>query len=168
MFPVQLPVDEDALFLPFTSSWGWATWERAWTCFDPETTRLNELKTNLRLRHQFNLEGAYPYYQMLKKQSKGRIDSWAIRWYLSVFFRRGLTLYPANTLVYNGGFDGSGTHCGTQSINSTKENIDLDSKISRFPVPEINQDGYRSVKNYLWSQNNPIQRIKRTINKYIQ
>ena len=36
MFPVQLSVNTDALFLPFTTSWGWATWRRAWEYFDSE------------------------------------------------------------------------------------------------------------------------------------
>ena len=34
MFPVALQPGDDALFLPFISSWGWATWRRAWRHFD--------------------------------------------------------------------------------------------------------------------------------------
>ena len=40
----------------------------------------------------------------------GEIDSWAIRWYYTVFAHDGLALFPPRTLVVNMGFDGSGTH----------------------------------------------------------
>ena len=47
---------------------------------------------------------------MLKRQMNGEIDSWAIRWYYTVFAHDGLVLFPPRTLVQYGGFDGSGTH----------------------------------------------------------
>ena len=34
MFPVEIPEKFDTFFLPFTNSWGWATWKRAWDFFD--------------------------------------------------------------------------------------------------------------------------------------
>ena len=113
MFPVDMGTTADSLFLPFTTSWGWATWSRAWSAFDPLMRGLETLARDRELKAAFNLNGAYDYYRMLLRQQRGELDSWAIRWYLSVFMRKGLTLYPARTLVQNIGFDGSGTHCGT-------------------------------------------------------
>ena len=54
----------------------------------------------------------FKYWKMLKKQRAGAIDSWAIRWYASVFLRNGLGLFPAHSYVKNIGFDDSGVHCG--------------------------------------------------------
>src|SRR5262249_23316962 len=34
LYPIETPAHADALFLPFTTSWGWATWQRAWRYFD--------------------------------------------------------------------------------------------------------------------------------------
>jgi len=110
MFPVSEEVSDDALFLPLTTSWGWATWARAWQFFDPDAKGYSRIKTDLALRKQFNLNGAYDYFSMLEAQLQGRIDSWAIRWYLSTFLIHGLTLFPRQSLVMNMGFDGSGTH----------------------------------------------------------
>lgn len=42
----------------------------------------------------------------------GEIDSWAIRWYWSVFKNNGCVVYPPTSYVNNIGFDGSGTHGG--------------------------------------------------------
>jgi hypothetical protein len=112
MFPVEFPPsDDDAVFLPFTTSWGWATWQRAWSHFDPAMLGYNKVSKDRVVRRRFDLDNSYPYLAMLKKQKAGKIDSWAIRWYLSVFLRDGLVLFPRRSLVNNEGFDGSGTHC---------------------------------------------------------
>lgn len=99
-----------SVFLPLTTSWGWATWQRAWQQFDPEARGWELLKTNTELRNRFNLGGAYDYATMLERQMRGKRDSWAIRWYWSVFSKNGLGLFPPVSLVANTGFDGSGTH----------------------------------------------------------
>lgn len=97
-------------FLPFTTSWGWATWRRAWCHFDAAATGWERLQTEPDLRRRFNLDGAYDYATMLERQMQGKRDSWAIRWYWSVFSAGGLVLFPPTALVKNEGMDGSGTH----------------------------------------------------------
>ena len=49
---------------------------------------------------------------MLKDQILAKNDSWAIRWYASVFLKDKLTLYPSYSFVQNIGIDNSGEHCG--------------------------------------------------------
>lgn len=118
MFPVKMELENDALFLPLTTSWGWATWRRAWKLFDPSAKGYALVKEDLVLRKRFNLDGEYDYFSMLEDQLAGQIDSWAIRWYLSTFLLGALTLYPRQSLVINNGFDGSGTHGDVgESIN---------------------------------------------------
>jgi hypothetical protein len=111
MFDVpELKAVPSALFLPFTVSWGWATWKRAWDQFDPQATGWEALRTNKVLRRRFNLDGTYDYATMLMSQMAGLRDSWAVRWYWTVFKANGLVLFPPVSLVRNTGFDGSGTH----------------------------------------------------------
>ena len=131
MFPVDIGAEADAFFMPFTTSWGWATWERAWRHFDPDMREFDALSSNRQLRDRFNLGGAYDYFGMLERQRGGSIDSWAIRWYLSVFMRDGLTLYPARTLVRNIGFDGSGTHCVDADFEQASMQPDF--HVEKFP-----------------------------------
>lgn len=99
-----------ALFLPMTVSWGWATWKRAWGRFDQSASGWERLEKVPSLRSRFNLDGAYDYSTMLKRQISGQLDSWAIRWYWTVFREGGLVLFPPSTLVHNHGLDGSGSH----------------------------------------------------------
>ena len=63
-------------------------------------------------RWEFDIRGSMDYYKMLKRQASGKIDSWAIRWYASVFLNNGLCLHPGKSLVNNIGHDDSGVHCG--------------------------------------------------------
>ncbi len=102
--------NRSAFFLPLTVSWGWATWQRAWNRFDAAAGGWQSLASDPDLRRRFNLGGAYDYATMLERQMQGRRDSWAIRWYWSVFRQDGLVLFPPVSFVSNIGFDGSGTH----------------------------------------------------------
>lgn len=59
MYPVELRVPHDALFLPFISSWGWATWARAWRGFDPTAAAAAGVLSDRATRRRFDLDGAY-------------------------------------------------------------------------------------------------------------
>ena len=133
MFVVRLEIEEDALFLPFISSWGWATWARAWRHFDPLATGYERLLKDAGMRKRFDLGGRYRYFKMLQAQQSGKIDSWAIRWYLSVFLRDGLALYPKKALVRNLGFDGSGVNCAVSDFQQS----DLDRNFRVVSMPSV-------------------------------
>lgn len=152
MFPVALSAETDTVLLPFTSSWGWATWLRAWERFDPAMSGYDTLKHNRKLRHRFDLDDSYPFFRMLEAQLHGRIDSWAIRWYLTAFMSDGLALYPTVSLVQNIGFDGSGTHCHKvcRSVNP----VFPGSQMSSYPaVIETSAETYSEVCDYLRTMN---------------
>jgi hypothetical protein len=111
MFDVpELRESRGAIFLPMTSSWGWATWKRAWDQFDPTASGWRQRLADDRERRSFDLDGHYKFWRMLSDQMRRSIPAWDIRWYYSVFVRSGLVLYPPRTLVLNLGFDGTGTH----------------------------------------------------------
>lgn len=164
MFPVAVPSAEEAFFMPFTTSWGWATWDRAWRKYDPEARRYPNVRDDRKVRRAFDLDGAYPYFRMLERQQRGEVDSWAIRWYLSVFWERGLTLFPAKTLVLNRGFDGSGTHCGPERRDQD-ESLE-GASIQRFPLPQIDRDAFLRVQCYLRSETSIGRRLVRKLNAY--
>jgi GT2 family glycosyltransferase len=109
-YPAHDQSTSQAFFLPMISCWGWATWSRAWAKFDPAMSALNRLDADPVARRRFNVDNTYDYYGMACQQRRGEIDSWGIRWHLSLFDRGGLVLYPRESLVYNAGVDASGTH----------------------------------------------------------
>lgn len=116
----------ETFFIRGADCWGWATWARGWSLFEPNgSLLLNEIRQK-KLTRAFNFNNSYPYTRMLKKQIEGKNNSWAIRWYASAFLKNKLTLYPGSSLVKNIGNDDSGTH--------SKKNTGYDTYISQKPV----------------------------------
>ena len=109
-FSIEPAPTTDAIFLPLASTWGWATWRRAWERFHWEPENLARLEDES-VKARFDLEGAYPYSEMLRTRLAGQNDSWGILWYWAVFQADGLVLFPRASLVHVGGADGTGTHC---------------------------------------------------------
>ncbi len=115
VYPVKEPLPE-TFFLRGADCWGWATWKRGWDIFEPDGRKLLQELRAKKLTRKFDLDGAYPYTQLLASQIWGLNDSWAVRWYTAAFLADKLTLYPGRSLVNNIGFDKSGTHTGTTNV----------------------------------------------------
>jgi hypothetical protein len=149
-FPVkQWEKSNQAFFLPFTTSWGWGTWKRAWECFDINARRYKKLDLNPEMRSEFDLNDSVRYSEMLKIQmTTSEIDSWAIRWWFSVFLKKGIVLFPDRSLVRNIGFGTEATHT-TQNVYSDSD-FNGGYRITNFPTSfDINQDAFDSVCIYL-------------------
>ena len=97
-------------FLRVSTSWGWATWQRAWRYYRDDTDNLliEVLRKDM---SRFDLDGHSFHCDELERNVKGDLKTWAVRWYASLFIQDGLCLYPKKSLVRNLGFDGSGVNC---------------------------------------------------------
>jgi len=170
MFPIRHAPSPDAFFLPLTTTWGWATWSRAWQVFDLNLADAPELSDS-EVRRRFNLNNAYPYAEMLERRLRGENDSWGILFWWAVFKAGGLVLHPRKSLVWNGGFDESGTHCGDQAWSSqSPSQIASDPWSSKsFILPEqvaLDELALGKVIRFLrseQSEGNLIERIRRRI-----
>jgi hypothetical protein len=166
MYPVEHAAPHDALFLPFISSWGWATWARAWRCFEPGAPGAREVLADAALRRRFDLDGAYGFSRMLRRQLAGQSDSWAIRWYLSVFAREGLSLFPRQSLVENGGFDGDSTHCrGPRPAHAASGARDLE--VASFPPVAVDGAAFAAVKALLSADSTLLARVLRRLRRHV-
>ncbi len=157
MYPVPPPASADAALLPLVSSWGWGTWQRAWSAFDPSAAGHQALRRSFRLRRRFDLGGSYPFWSLLEKQLHGQADSWAIRWYLSVFLRGGLSLFPGQSLVEHRGLDAEATHWSgrTAGIAAT---VARPYRVTRWPAPRVDGQVLRSVRRLLARDYGPVPR----------
>lgn len=161
-FPVAIAPGESPLFLPFTTTWGWATWKRAWRHFDASGEGYQALVDDKQLRRRFDLEGCYPYFRMLQKQQAGQLDSWGILWYLSVFRRQGRTVFPRRSLVCNIGFDGSGTHCSSGSGTVHRQTRWPEMNCSAMPeVPALDQSAAELILRHLAASSSIFTRLMR-------
>ncbi|MBE7178440.1 MAG: glycosyltransferase [Mucilaginibacter polytrichastri] len=143
---------KDASHLPETffyraaTSWGWATWKRAWQHFDPDIDRLMGQFDKKKIA-RFSIEHSMNFWKQMQQFKAGKNNSWAIRWYASVFLRDGLTLNPSQSLVNNIGHDGSGTHSGTIDVYNVQVR---QSPIKEYPqVLEENPQAYQAIHTFL-------------------
>jgi hypothetical protein len=173
MFPVpEFANRHDAMFLPFTVSWGWATWQRAWQHFESDISGYEILDTDYDIQKRFNLDGYFDYKNLLYLQVLGQTDSWAIRWYWSCFKRDGLTLFPPVSYVKDCGRDGNGTHTskiGNLIFGRLERRLEYNS-ISTITLllPEkasVNQELYLKLKKrlFLFSIRNNLGIFKRKV-----
>ncbi len=132
-FELDFPQKNACYFIPLTTTWGWATWQRAWNEIDFTAPGYEVLHTNRKLRTKFNLNDSYDYSTMLFEQmEKKTIDSWGIRYWWSVFKSSGLVLHPDHSMVQNIGFDNSGVHCADDS-KAGSGNWNSQYRINSFP-----------------------------------
>ena len=167
MYPVQHPKRlPKSFFFRVANSWGWATWKRAWDKFNPDIEALTENFDRADIK-QFSIERSENFWKQVKAYKAGKINSWAIRWYLSVFNAQGLVLYPRNSMVQNIGTDGSGTHSDRDNVYR----VDLaQSKMKYFPNEiEENKKAYEAIKQFYATRKGSImERLVRYINKKLQ
>lgn len=145
MFPIDRQGLPETFFNRIATSWGWATWARAWQHFKPNIDQLLS-QFNTDKIAQFSIDNKMNFWKQMQDFKHGKNNSWAIRWYASIFLKGGLALHPAQSLVHNIGHDGSGIHSGNNSIYDVSIKLE---PIRSFPK-EIKEDpdAYQAMKNF--------------------
>lgn len=136
----------ETFFYRAATSWGWATWERAWNHFEPDIDKLIS-QFDSRMTHDFSIENNMNFWNQIREFKAGKNNSWAIRWYASIFLKGGLTLNPSESLINNIGHDGTGVHSGINDIYNVVVNH---KPVTSFPDKiEENKAAFQSIKNFL-------------------
>jgi len=151
----------ESFFYRAATSWGWATWASAWQNFEPNIDTLLA-QFDAKKRNAFSIENTMNFWKQMKDFKSGKNNSWAIRWYASIFLKGGLTLNPSQSLVNNIGHDGTGVHSGMSDIYNVIINPQ---PIKEFPtVIEEDQKAYQAIKHFLANRKGSLWgRIKRYI-----
>lgn len=155
-YPVTFFGMPETFFLPVPSSWGWATWARAWKWFKKDALELRQTFTREDIL-RFNLGGANNFWEQVIHNLNGKANTWAVFWYAAMFRQQGLSLYPAQSMVNNTGTDGTGIHCLITDIYDS----DLaQSRVDQF-TRKVEED--RSVLEHLkkFYRKNRIGRVRR-------
>jgi hypothetical protein len=168
----QYPISPKGLpftfFIKGADCQGWATWDTKWALFEKDTNKLLNYILDNNLQYEFDIQGTYPYTQMLKSQIEGKVDSWAIRWYASAFINDKYTLYPNISIIYNIGFDNSGIHSsGIDNFNNKKWNNKKPVVIEKVKYIENNKIALKRWKGYFnkYKRNIIIRIIRRILIK---
>jgi hypothetical protein len=133
-------------FFRAATSWGWATWARAWKDFEPDVDVLLK-QFDKKKSGEFSIDDTMNFWKQLQGYKAGKNDSWAIRWYASIFLKGGLTLNPTVSLVHNIGNDGSGVHSNKENMYAVQT---AQQPVMEFPAEiKENQLAYQAIKKFL-------------------
>ncbi len=126
-------------------SCGWASWKRAWDKFNPDIDDLMSQFDEQKIK-DFTFDGKMNFWKQMNDFKNGKNNSWAIRWYASVFLNKGLALNVTRSLIKNIGHDGSGVH---SNIENTYDVEIYPNPVKDFPK-EIteNKTMYNAVKHF--------------------
>jgi len=121
-YPIDADGLDDVFFWRLMNCWGWATWADRWQYYEKNVDKtISEFsKEDIR---RFNIDGVENFWSQVVSNKEGKINTWAIFWYATIFKQDGLCLNPSQTFVENIGNDDSGTHCGETDI--FKSNLSL-------------------------------------------
>lgn len=145
MFPIDAEGLPETFFFRLASSWGWATWKRAWQHFNPDIEMLHK-QFDAEKIHAFSMERTENFWKIFQDFRVGKNSSWAVRWYASMFLRGGLALHPAISMVHNIGHDASGTHSDASAMYKVKLAAQA---VTKFPSTiEEHEIAYERIKYF--------------------
>ena len=142
------PPDKDNLsetfFLPWFACWGWGAWKHSWDKYKRNPKELFEKKP-IKDMKRFNFNGTYDNWKQVELNYTGRLHTWAIFWYATIFLHDGLVLYSSHNQCNNIGFDGSGENCGktkcydSNLVDIPTRSFSLDIKINKTAEYTVTQ-----------------------------
>lgn len=99
-------------FSYLASTWGWATWRRAWRLNDHELEQWPLVVETRLIDHLFpDPVHARFWYDVFNRILDGRLpDAWDYQWQLSCWLNSGFRIFPETSLVSNIGFGEDATH----------------------------------------------------------
>ena len=136
----------EAFFYRIATSWGWATWARAWKDFEQDIDVLIKQFDKQKI-NRFSIDGTMNFWKQMLEFKTGKNNSWAIRWYASIFLKGGLALHPSRSLVHNIGHDGTGVHSNVE----TTYKADISQKpVKKFPATiKESEQAHHAIRNFL-------------------
>lgn len=113
-------------FSRYPHIWGWATWRRAWAKYDLNMTGWPEIRDRKLFDQYFPTVSERCYWEFVfQSVYDGEVDTWAWRWFYSIWANSGLCVTPARNLVRNVGFHADATHTKDEMVYSSLPAEDL-------------------------------------------
>lgn len=169
MYPHDAALPE-TFFFNVALCWGWATWKTSWNALNTDAVDLWKTLKEKDLLTEVNKFGGDYLSSQLAHNISGRLNTWFVKWHVSVILQGGYTLYPSISLVNNIGFDNTGVHNGTTDYF---ENKILASRIVVNEIPLKENEIAASVIKLFYQNNQkraPLQKqgFKKKVKKILR
>jgi hypothetical protein len=130
IYPINNRNLDETFFIKPASCWGWGTWDNAWKYYKKDSNYYLKV-FDRQMINDFNLNNSYKYFDQIKLNHKGKINTWAIFWYASIYLNNGLSLHPKESFVKNIGHDGLGENCDDNSYYDVEISSKMPSNFSQ-------------------------------------
>jgi hypothetical protein len=125
------------LFSKYPLAWGWATWARAWSLFDPRISSWLRFRAQPEARTLFDTQDEYRYWvstfdRLHREAASGARLAWDYAWYYACM-TNGLSIQPAVNLISNIGYGPLASHTFGASDLSNRPVHDLEEDL-RHPA----------------------------------
>lgn len=143
-FDEEEPTGNSYHYSYLASTWGWATWRRAWLLNDPFLSNWPHVIESKLIDQLFPHKTHTKYwYDVFARILDGRLpDAWDYQWQLSCWVNSGYRIFPRVNLVKNIGHGNDATHTFSPSIYSNR----INSISIPLKAPQI------MVRSYEWDQ----------------
>lgn len=135
-------------FSRYPHIWGWATWRRAWRCYDRDMALWPEFSALKGLHAWSYRETEFEAYWTNIFNHINEIDTWDYQWLFTCWAYNGLSCIPAKNLVKNIGFDNRATH----TLDSSNQHSQLTATELSFPLAHPKLIIRHAVADYIISQ----------------
>jgi hypothetical protein len=162
-------------FSNYNHVWGWATWRRAWQCYDDTMKFYPEYVSYNFLRSLSSSPGFIDYWKAeLDKVYHRTLDTWDYVWTFSCWANSGLTCTPRVNLVSNIGFGPGATHClDSNSSSSNRSRFDIELPLKHPPLivrnadadAHVTQNHFNVLRSPASSNGGALNLMKRSIRK---
>ncbi len=157
--------DASYYFSHYPTTWGWATWRRAWQSFTHDISDFNEVIDKGELNHflKSKLEKK-DWKRALRNASEHPEQVWDYHFFYNIWKEKGICITPNKNLVINLGFFDNATHYFLR--DSTKTNVTRNELIFPLLHPskiEVNKEADKYTFDHFYSHS-----VKRAIRLVIE
>ena len=139
-YPMQLDTEQDAFFWRLMVCSGWATWADRWSQYESDADKILSAFGHKDI-YRFNMDGYEKFTGQILDNRNGKLNTWAVFWYATIFRNSGLCLNPVHTYCNNIGDDGSGEHDANRGPVDQRTMRELNTRKNiLFPVKEVEAD----------------------------
>ena len=141
--------------------WGWASWSRAWRCYDHEIKAWGNPALKAKI---LAFMDDYSLFQGMawrfEKAFRKEVDTWDWQWYFAILSNSGFAIVPSVNLVSNIGFGPKATH--TKSWRSkviNRRTYSLQLPLSHPDAVAPDKDYHKEISKE-FSKVRPLQKLK--------
>lgn len=122
-YPIDSKGLGDTFFWRVMNCWGWATWADRWIYYKRNPSEIASEFTKKDI-YNFNIDGSQNFWSQVNDNITGKLKTWAIFWYATIFKHNGLCLNPSRSFVENIGQDATGENCRYLMYSNILNDID--------------------------------------------